>query len=427
MGEGRNLVVSVLIPTVRKKQVRDLTLSSLSQTLIPNGVDLNPVLVYDAPTATVGWNQAYEKAPPSDIYVLGADDIEFVDPMWLANTISLMYGDPLAGYGVVTYDDGGGYGAHFAVSRKFIKYELDGWFLPPLYDAQYVENEVYKRADRAGCLIHSSTVVKHHHPDIGTGSNDGTYNIGRMRAELDEDRFVERFELGFPNTWDRRPCASIDPPTGLAIGIRLARPRSGFVESVLKAERPPGTRIITNTVGHSHISGNEIIKKFLKYTNCSHILFIDDDMTFDYNAIVDITKTDGVVMAFATHKSMPPHAIVLEKLESNEGLPPHVAESMYGALKHVPENELIEVDAVGLGFTVISRGVLEDLIDEYGIEYTDWLEWGKNRVGEDVRLSQKVRGLGYSLHVDTGVKVGHIGEFPIGWNEHRRYVRGDKS
>jgi len=81
---------------------------------------------------------------------------------------------------------------------------------------------------------------------------------------------------------------------------------------------------------------------------------------------------------------------------------------------------LCEVQGMGLGFTVITRGPLERLaaskprvFDEIsGRDMADVFRWGKidgKRQGEDMAFFADLRALGYKVMLDPLTDIGHIG------------------
>jgi len=412
--------ITLVIPSVRPEQLYSMTLKSLESTIIPDGAGFDVVVVPDQDSATDGWNKGHHESPFSDAYVLGADDLEFVDPNWLVEVYNAF--QRMGWYGVVALNDGYDNYTHMAVSRKFIQYEMSGQWIPDIYSSQYMDTECLERASRAKCLTLVNAVVKHHHPVMTGEPPDEHY---KYQGAMDGDRRIYeiRRASGYPNN-NPPTLTSVDNCYGIAIGVRMMRPRIGFVKSLRDLSVPDQHTFIYADNKPSHIAANEIVRNFLKYTNHSHLLFIDDDMTFSKDALsLALQANVEVVMGFATHKSaQSPHAIVLRNIPDDEPLPAHLVGVNYGALRDVPDDELIEVDAVGLGFTLIRRDVLEDMISTHGIEYTDWFSFGYGSIGEDINFSKSAKSLGYRLYVTTKVKLGHVGEFAIGWNEHQRFI-----
>ncbi len=131
-------------------------------------------------------------------------------------------------------------------------------------------------------------------------------------------------------------------------------------------------------------------------------------------------------MAFCTHKTIPPHAVVLDLKDPQPGPPLAFRGEHYGTRKQIDDNAVIEVDAVGLAFTLVKRHVFQKMVNEFGALYTPFFEWGKFEEGEDIVFSRWCREQGFRLAVDTGVKIIHIGKYGYGWNAFQDYIRQEE-
>lgn len=75
-----------------------------------------------------------------------------------------------------------------------------------------------------------------------------------------------------------------------------------------------------------------------------------------------------------------------------------------------PQDKLIKCDGMGMGCTLIYRGVLIEMLEKYG-HPEPWFaqEYIDNAVhGEDLTFCHRVKELGYPLYVHTGIEVGHV-------------------
>ncbi len=150
---------------------------------------------------------------------------------------------------------------------------------------------------------------------------------------------------------------------------------------------------------------NFIADNFLK-SDCDRLLMIDSDMVFkpaDVIRLLALSTVMDVVSAAYTIRSEPPTYIVSmpEKFRLNE----------YGCMPH---------GGMGLGFTVVSRKVMESLAD--GACPTTYAERPepipgifRNSVnngvftGEDMNFFQDVRTHGFQPWVDPLLDLGHRG------------------
>jgi len=154
------------------------------------------------------------------------------------------------------------------------------------------------------------------------------------------------------------------------------------------------------TVARSRISSN-----FLKSDN-TRLFYIDSDMVWkpdDVMRMIALSSVMDVVCAPYTARCDPPKFLMSfpEEFEANE----------YGCFA---------IDGVGLGFTIVSRTVIERLAEKapklrfnhqedpiphifrFGLSGDEWM-------GEDIAFFEDVRALGYTVNLDPTIVLGHIG------------------
>jgi hypothetical protein len=156
----------------------------------------------------------------------------------------------------------------------------------------------------------------------------------------------------------------------------------------------------------------QIAKAFLE-GNCNRLVFIDSDMvwaTEEFIRLIALSSKLDIVAGAYQGRFDPPHFYLRspddvpspDKLESNE----------YGCIK---------MAGVGLGFTVVSRTVIEKLAKQAPIikfRDDDILpeifrfdkdEHGQFR-GEDMNFFDDARKAGFDLWVEPKITLGHIGD-----------------
>ena len=387
------------------------------------------------------WNYGAARALGSpDYFVIGADDVEF-QPGWLEAAMSEMKRH--GGSGVVALNDGTiafegeYYATHFMVSRKYAARGLGGVIMIPAYEHNFTDREVTERAKRDKMLFWAPDAkILHKHPTMGFDTDDDIYEKGDASFARDEALFMERRESGFPN--DFEPVLSFlgdEPGWGnVTIGLRcfrnvpwqFLRNWSFFLMHGLEH----GDRLIDIAVGATkphHVAANDLIEAFLS-TDSDSLLLVDDDMIIPINALHNLRRNEGnfeydVVQAFATHKTFPPHAVAYVLRDEQPGPPESFSGPKYNALANLPDSGVVEVDAVGMAFTLIKRHVVESMVDKkYGERYTAWVTFGGRSDMEDMRFSRACKSAGFRLAVDTSAKIGHLGDTNYGWNEHKMYV-----
>jgi glycosyltransferase involved in cell wall biosynthesis len=391
----------------------------------------------DAHSAVEAWNMG-AAAANGDCLVLGADDLRFCDGWLDAATESLAQ---INNYGLVAFNDlspmAGELATHYMVTRNYAVNEWGGVLAIPTYKQQWLDNEATTRAVRDQCFVYAEdAVVEHLHPIWKKADNDTTYNRaieGNWYAH-GETIFKAREQSGFKN--DYEPSFSMRVPDcqgwgAVSVGARSHKyPEPSFVSSLAKmliGGMRKGDNVFDIVHGYpGHVAANNIVRTFLN-TRSNSLLMIDDDMAFDANALEVLRSNKAnwdydVVMGFCTHKTIPPHAVVMKLHEEQPGPPLSLMGEHFGTLRDVINNSVMDVDAVGLAFTLIKRHVLESMVSEYGAIYTSWFDWGQHSEGEDIVFSRKCRERGYSLAVDTNVKIGHVGRYTFGWSDFKSWT-----
>jgi len=79
----------------------------------------------------------------------------------------------------------------------------------------------------------------------------------------------------------------------------------------------------------------------------------------------------------------------------------------------VTNNGVVEVDATGLAFLLVDNEVFEKMP-------RPWFE--SSQFSEDITFCRKAKELGYSIWVDTDLKIGHLTQFPVGVAQYHQFV-----
>lgn len=132
-----------------------------------------------------------------------------------------------------------------------------------------------------------------------------------------------------------------------------------------------------------------------------YLFMIDDDMLAPPDIIHQLLKHDKDIVAALAFTRNPDHKPVI--YETIEGFDKSVDQS-YGMTRFVmnyPRNTLVECDAVGFGAVLIKTDVFRKVKQP-------WF-FGMERTGEDITLCIKARKAGFSVWMDTSIKMGHLG------------------
>ena len=203
----------------------------------------------------------------------------------------------------------------------------------------------------------------------------------------------------------------IKNPVKLMIGI-LTRTEYVHYKNVISLLKVWGATQVYKTFyhiarGHPAMARNQIVKEFLK-TDCTHLLFIDDDMIFEQDAILRLLTHDVDICTGIAYQRGEPHAPCVFLFNPND-------QSFYPV--EVPEKKLlVQVDAIGGYFFLVKRKVLETVekpwfvYGDTSLGFNDSDDPDNRGVGEDVYFSAKSRLAGFEVWSDTGLEIKHIGQ-----------------
>ncbi len=153
------------------------------------------------------------------------------------------------------------------------------------------------------------------------------------------------------------------------------------------------------------------------------ILFIDDDMTWQPQAIRTLVETRDrfdldIVGGLCFQRNAPYQPTMYYEAKSGG--------TGYTFAEVWPEDTAVEVDATGMAFCLIHKRVFERMLGEpfptremrEKLGPPPFFKWGD--YGEDMLFCREARETGSRIFVDTSVKVGHIGDHLI---DERTFMR----
>jgi hypothetical protein len=184
---------------------------------------------------------------------------------------------------------------------------------------------------------------------------------------------------------------------------------------------------------------NKIAYDFLA-TDATHLMFIDADIGFNPNDIVEMVKRDVDICCGLYPKKEISWGRVTQAVQS--GVPPHELKDHTGTFvvnlvnnerTEVKMNELMEITNGGTGFMLIKRGVFEALADKVP-EYTNDMylstdvvtkpntikeffatsidpEANNRLLSEDYHFCKLARTHGFKVHAAPWVELSHTGTY----------------
>lgn len=182
---------------------------------------------------------------------------------------------------------------------------------------------------------------------------------------------------------------------------------------------------------HSFLGPNENVGQFiiqghvltLQRNECIRnmqgdwIIFIDDDMTWQPDAISRLVRTHrehglDMVGGLCFQRGDPYQPTLYMREKPNEG--------NYVFLEDWEDGAVVEVDATGMAFVLITKRLLEAIAGEFPPpdirskgRPPAYFRWDEKGFGEDLTFCQDVKKAGGHIFVDTSIKLGHIGEQTI--------------
>jgi hypothetical protein len=148
------------------------------------------------------------------------------------------------------------------------------------------------------------------------------------------------------------------------------------------------------------------------------IIFIDDDMTFQPDAIRRLIQTAqehdlDMVGALCFQRGDPYQPTLYMRESPTDG--------NYVFLEDWEKDAVVEVDATGMAFVLITKRLLTMIAGEFPPlaerqkpgRAPAYFRWDERGYGEDMAFCQDAKKAGGRIFVDTSIKTGHIGEITI--------------
>ena len=186
------------------------------------------------------------------------------------------------------------------------------------------------------------------------------------------------------------------------INITIGIPTSGYVHwefaaSIMGIQMVSGTRIVWLPRTMIDTARNALAEEALKNEKCTHLFMVDDDMTFEPDAMMKLLSRDVDVVGALAFKRRPDYDPCVYRKKEGKYFP-------------ILPNIFQEVDVVGSGGILIKTDVLKKL-------KRPWFETFYDDEGRhwsvDFDFCIKAKKAGFKIFVDPTVEMGHIGDAPV--------------
>lgn len=170
-----------------------------------------------------------------------------------------------------------------------------------------------------------------------------------------------------------------------------------FAADLMALQMPGNVKVIWQVRSMIATARNTIVENALEDKDITHILMIDDDMTFKPDMLIKMLSHDVDIIGALAFKRTDTFA-------------PCTYMAKDGRLFPIIPEKMMKVSAVGSAGLLVRREVYEK------IDYP-WFETYYNEEGRltsvDIDFCNKARRAGFDIYVDPDIEMGHIGEPPV--------------
>lgn len=244
-----------------------------------------------------------------------------------------------------------------------------------------------------------------------------------------------------PEVRDQRSAVSSDQNSGpssdfgrIAVATRIgATPDAQFFRSwnrLISGSLRPGDQVMDPPIGKPHhFAADEIAATFLE-SQCDTLLSIDDDVAFPADTVERMRADPAghpydLLMALCPVRTPPHLPVVLRRnhdMKTGKLFMPGTDNGVI--LRYIPALDainggVVDVDMVGLGFTLIRRRVFDAMTPRLAVAGS-YFQWGDVQQGEDCYFCEQAKDLGFRIGVHTGISVGHRVTVTVTWSAEKR-------
>lgn len=150
---------------------------------------------------------------------------------------------------------------------------------------------------------------------------------------------------------------------------------------------------------HVHVARDEMAKAALAI-NADYLFMIDDDMIAQDDLFEKLyVEQKDIIAPLAFTRNFPHKPVMYSCIE---GWDPVIQKEHFTnyAVMNYPKNKLVQCDAVGFGAVLINMRVIRGLEAPYFMN--------PNKTGEDISFCYEAKKRGFTIWMDTRLKLGHL-------------------
>lgn len=188
---------------------------------------------------------------------------------------------------------------------------------------------------------------------------------------------------------------------------RLIKPKTLLSIMMMLAHTKYEVVPIVATEGYTTAEGRTYCVIQAKKNDCTHILFIDDDMIFPEDTIEQLLSANVEIVGVPSNSRTLPLSTTVALLDENGG---YKNPDKYPDFEMQIPYEVFKCYSIGMGVALIDMEVFNK-IDRPWFKFVVNEELGKIMIGEDAWLCKKAREKGIDIWCDGTFEVGHIGDY----------------
>jgi len=184
----------------------------------------------------------------------------------------------------------------------------------------------------------------------------------------------------------------------LGIGLPMLFPyiHYKFVNSFMMLKKPQRSLTLSNVGSLTALARNNIVD-IAKKQECTHLLFLDTDMTFPPDTIERLlSHQKDIVSGIYFERYAPYRPVLRQRFQDGYTIP------------NYPPSGLIKVDATGGGCLLINMEVFDYLQKPYFDYRLEKSGIKETFFSEDLVWCERVRTAGFDIWCDTSIRCGHL-------------------